>query len=196
MKRMGKFVSALFIFTFAVSSLYASEVIEDTHTQVVVREHPKTGKPYVSIVSRDKPLTDDPFAKAQSKFSRPDYHMLDPKIKSGQIPYDGPYSSSKKIYIFAATLATLGAGGMIGAAALPAASTGAAASGGGAYLAAGSAVAAGTAGTVAIQTRSNPNQDNFIQISKSKAVEEKNKEKSSEVILSKESESDRPGAQH
>ena len=188
MKRSAKFLNIFLLLSFSVSSLYASEVIEETHTRVVVREHPKTGKPYVSIVSGDQPLAADPFAKQRKKMSRPNYRMLDPKVKPGEIPYDGPYSSSTKIYVFAATLATLGvAGGAVGLAAIPA-STGGAASGGGAYLAAGSAVAAGTAGTVAIKTRNNPNQDDFTLVSKSKSLDSESKKEFSEVTSSKESE--------
>jgi len=164
-------LSTFLLVSFLVSPLYASEVIGETHTRVVVREHPKTGKPYVSIVSSDQPLAEDPFVKLRKKTSKPDYRMLDPKVKPGEIPYDGPYSSSTKIYVFAATLATLGvAGGAVGLAAIPA-SAGGAASGGGAYLAAGSAVAAGTAGAAVIKTRDNPNQDDFTQSSESRSSE-------------------------
>ncbi len=188
MKQISKFFIFLLLPNLIGIPLYASEVIEETHTQVVVREHPKTGKPYVSIVASDRPLAEDPFVNQRKKTSRPNYRMLDPNVKPGEIPYDGPYSSSAKIYVFAATLATLGvAGGAIGMAAIPA-SAGGAASGGGAYLAAGSAVAAGTAGAVAIKTRPNPNQDDFTLISKSKSLEEKDREGTKEVTSSKESE--------
>lgn len=155
--------------------VFASEVIEETPTQVIIREHPKTGEPYVSIVPINKENPKDPFT-GQRKFSRPDYRMLDPKIKKGTIPYDGPYSSRKKVYILAATLATVGtAGGVAGLAAAPAA-TGTAASGGaGAYFAGGTAVAGGSAAAVTVATRSKPKDDNYIHRSESK--EEKNKSK-------------------
>ena len=147
--------------------LSASEVIPETHSKVILREHPKTGKPYVVIAPED--LTEGTgFFPEAKKFSRPDYRLLDPKVKSGQIPYDGPYSDSKRIYIFAASLATLGAGGFVGAAFMPA--TGAAASGGGAYLAAGSAVAAGAAATATTSLRANSKKDNFTQASESKSI--------------------------
>lgn len=152
---------------YVVTPLHASEVIQGTHTRVIVREHPKTGKPYVSIISPDINPAEDPFTKQRAAYSRPDYRMLDPRMKSGEIPYDGPYSSSKKVYIFAATLATLGTvGGAIGLATVPLASGGAAA-GGGAYLAAGGAVVAGTATGAVIANKSNPQNDDFTQISKS-----------------------------
>ena len=183
-------LSTILLILFFLSPLYGSEVIEDTHTRVVVREHPKTGKPYVSIVSADKPLSEDPFAGMRGKMSRPNYRMLDPKVKPGEIPYEGPYSSSTKIYVFAATLATLGvAGGAIGMAAIPAsAATTGAASGGAAYVAAGSAVAVGTVAATEIATRPNPKGDDFVQVSKSKSVETKDGMQVSEVTSSKESE--------
>ncbi|MBI4358632.1 MAG: hypothetical protein HY584_04965 [Candidatus Omnitrophica bacterium] len=173
---------ALFIFlslySFFISQntvLYGSEVFQDTDTQVVVREHPKTGKPYVSIISHSALSQVDPFERLKGKMSRPDYRMLDPKVKSGEIPYEGPYSSSTKIYVFAATLATLGTvGGAVGLATVPAAATGAAASGGGAYLAGGAAVAGGAAGAAALATRSDSRQDDFIQTSKSESIEKLN----------------------
>lgn len=148
--------------------LFASEVITETHSKVIVREHPKTGKPYVVIAPEN--LADGTgFFPESKKFSRPDYRLLDPKVKSGEIPYDGPYSDSKRIYIFAASLATLGAGGLVGAALIPA--TGAAAASGGAgYLATGGTLAAGTAATAATTLRSNPKKDNFIQASESKSI--------------------------
>ena len=191
MKRILKFLASFLTVIFFAVSLSASEVIEDTHTRVVIREHPKTGKPYVSIVSADKLLSVDPFAGMRSKMSRPNYRMLDPKMKPGEIPYEGPYSSSTKIYVFAATLATLGvAGGAIGMAAIPAsaATTGAAASGGAAYVAAGSAVAVGTVATAEIAARPNPKGDDFVQVSKSKSIETKDGTQVSEVTSSKESE--------
>ena len=147
--------------------LYASEVIEESHARVLVREHPKTGKPYVSIVPGGLESPPDPFQNLRTRLNRPDYRMLDPKVKSGTIPYDGPYSSSAKVYIFAASLATLGTvGGAVGMAVLPA-STGGAASGGGAYLASGAAVAVGAAAGTHAMTAGNSKQDDFTQIAKS-----------------------------
>lgn len=153
--------------------LFASEVIEETKTMVVVREHPKTRRPYVVITLPEKE-TVDPFAHLRQPFSRPDYRMLDPKVKSGALPYDGPSSDRKKIYIFAASLATLGtASGAMVITAAPAA-TGAAASGGaGAYLAGGSAVVAGSSATVAIATKPDPKKENYTHRSKSQLVQKK-----------------------
>ncbi|MBI4372387.1 MAG: hypothetical protein HY585_01515, partial [Candidatus Omnitrophica bacterium] len=103
-----------------------------------------------------------------------DYRMLDPKIKSGEIPYEGPYSSSKKVYLFAASLATLGvAGGAVGMAVAPAAAAGSAASGGGAYLAGAGAIAGSATAVTVIKAQPDPdpNQDDFTQISKSESIE-------------------------
>ncbi len=163
---MKKIVTLLALFTFLYQLAYASEVFQETNSQVIVREHPKTGKPYVVIAPAGM-TSETAFFPSSKKFSRPDYRMLDPKVKSGQIPYDGPYSDSKRIYIFAATMATLGAGGLAGAAALPATGT-AAATGGAGYLTAGGAVAAGT--TVAVVSASNSKTDDFIQSSKSESI--------------------------
>ena len=92
----------------SVSAASVSEVIQKTPTRVVVREHPRTGRPYVSIVSSEAPAR-DPFSGLHQAMKRPDYRMLDPKIKAGQIPYEGPYSDRKKVYLLAASLATVGA---------------------------------------------------------------------------------------
>ena len=168
---MTVLIAVLSIF-FSSFPIFASEVLEQTQTRVIVREHPKTGKPYVSIVPGEGPIPEDPFVKQRQTMRRPDYRLLDPKIKSGEIPYEGPYSSSKKIYIFAATLATLGAASFAGAALLPIASSGVAASGGATYLAGGGAVAAGAAaGTVALQ-KNDPKKDDFTQTSKAQTEEE------------------------
>jgi hypothetical protein len=154
---------------------FASEVIEDTRTAVIVRNHPNTGKPYVSIVSLDIKEPKNPFSGQRKLTSRPDYRMLDPKTRSGEIPYDGPSSGRKKVYVFAATLAAVGTiGGAAGMALAPAA-TGAGASGGaGAYLAGGSAVVAGTAATTVLKTKPRPGDDDYTHISEAHLVETEN----------------------
>ena len=139
----------------------ANEVMEQTNTMVVVREHPRTGRPYVSITSLEAGAR-DPFEGQRRRYGRPDYRMLDPKIKSGKISYDGPYSDKKKIYLFAASVATLGTiSGAAVMAAAPAA-TGAATSGGaGAYLAGGTAVVAGSAATAEIAMKPDTQKGNY-----------------------------------
>ena len=169
-----------------IAQLHASEVMESSHTRVLIREHPKTGRPYVSIVPERPEISPDPFQNLRTRFTRPDYRMLDPKVKPGEIPYDGPYSSSTKVYLFAASLATLGTvGGAVGLAVLPA-STGGAASGAGAYLTSGAAIAVGTAAGAQAAMRGNSKQDDFTQISKSQDT----------LTSSEESESNRLAARH
>ena len=159
---------------FFSAPVFASEVLEETNTRVVVRQHPRTGKPYVSIV-REGEEAKDPFAGARRNYSRPDYRMLDPKVKSGAVPYEGPYSDKTKIYVFAATLATLGvASGAAVIAAAPAA-TGAAASGGaGAYLAGGTAVVAGSVAETEIAMKPGSKKEDYKHRAESKL--EKNQE--------------------
>ena len=171
MKYFLRWVIFCFVVIRQVNSLNASEVIQETQTKVIVREHPKTGRPYVSITPLGAEFR-DPFERQRTNLRRPDYRMLDPKVKDGEIPYDGPYQDSKKVYIFAATLATLGtAGGVIGLTMIPA-SAGGAASGAGAYLASGGAIAGGTTAALLGTTKSNPEQDDVIQTSKSHLVME------------------------
>ncbi len=165
---MSAFIFSLFLIYSTIQNSFASEVLEQTETQVVVRNHPRTGKPYVSIVSPDR-LNVDPFAGNRKSYLRPDYRMLDPKIKSGVIPYKGPYSDRKKVYIFAASLAAVGTMGGTAIIATAPAATGTAASGGaGAYLAGGAAVAAGSAAEYTIATQPNPKKDIYTQRSESK----------------------------
>ena len=147
--------------------LFASEVIEETRTQVIVREHPKTGKSYVSIVSADNPDPKDPFTGQRQKFSRPDYRLLDPQIKAKDIPYEGPYSDRKKVFLFAASIAAVGAaGGIAGLAATPAAAGAGASGPAGAYMAGAGAVA-GTAAAASVHATTGSGKDNFIHRSES-----------------------------
>ena len=149
----------------------ASEVIENAPARVLVREHPKTGKPYISIVSKEAADTDPLQSLKTEKLARPDYRMLDPKMKSGQIPYEGPVSDRKKVYILAGTLA---AGGVIGgtliAAVAPAAAAAGSGAGAGAYAAGGAAVAAGTVSASVLSTRPDPDKDRMERIAKSKEI--------------------------
>lgn len=166
---MIQIVLVYLLFSFVVFSAHASEVIQETPTRVIVREHPKTGKPYVSIVPAGFSLEGGPFGTPGSIAKRPDYRMLDPRVKSGAIPYEGPYSDATKVYLFAATLATLGTvGGAVGMALVPATGSGVAA-GGGAYLAAGAATAAGSAAATVVSTDSDGKSDNFVQTSQARS---------------------------
>ena len=165
-------ITVILLIHAASSLVAASEVLEETNTQVVVREHPRTGKPYVSIIRSDG-AAKDPFAGQGKFYSRPDYRMLDPKVKSGAIPYNGPYSNKTKIYIFAASLATLGAASGAAVIAAAPAATGAAASGGaGAYLAAGTAVVAGSAAAADIAMKPDLKKGDYTLGSESRLLKE------------------------
>ncbi len=155
------------------SPAYAdSEILREIPAKVMVREHPRTAKPYVVITSEEKALK-DPFPAVRKKMNRPDYRMLDPKIKSGQIFYEGPSSDRKKVYVLAATLATLGAvGGTAVIAAAPAATGAGAAGGAGAFAGAGTGVAAGTlGGTLALSQNKDDEKINYTHKSQSKTIE-------------------------
>ena len=174
MKFRRKLLLSFCLASFLAESAFASEVLEETHTRVIVRDNPRTGKPYVSIVSSDVENPASPLSLQNIAYRRPDYRLLDPKIKSGQIPYDGPTSDRTKVYLFAASLAAVGTvGGAVGLATAPAATGAAASEGAGAYLAAGTAVvAAPVAATVALEKKPDPHQNDFDLEAKS----EKNRE--------------------
>ena len=159
-----------------VTEIKPSEIEDETHSRVIIREHPKTGKSYVSIVSSEAPVPEDPFTHQRNRYLRPDYRMLDPKAKKGDYQYDGPYSDRTKVYIFGATLIAGGiTGGALGMAAAPAATGAASAGGGGAYLI-GAGVATGAGGmTLAEMTKPKPGDENFTQESESKTVTSKEK---------------------
>ncbi len=141
---------------FSSASLsFASEVLEKTDTAVVVREHPKTGKPYVVITNQNQWVPGTPKgARHLLRLLRPDYRMLDPKQKN--IPYEGPVSNRKKIYALAATLA---AGGTAAGLAIPTTAAASAAGGGAGYAAAGSGVAAGTISTSLAASQPKPEEE-------------------------------------
>ena len=147
---------------FFVPAGFANEVLDareitmpPSGAQVMVRENSKTGTPYVVITDPKNPRTD--LASLDSnKYRRPDYRMLEKNVTAKDVGYDGPYSSKKKIYILAATLATAGAtAAVVGPALFPAAAaTGAVGS------AAGPAVAAVGASS-ALAVAANKYQEHF-----------------------------------
>lgn len=148
----------LFVIVFLSPSLFAdNEILKPSATTVIIREHPKTGKPYASI-AKSGFENENPLPSGKKISIRPDYRMLDPKVKSGEIPYEGPTSDRRKVYAFAAGLAALGtAGGVIAATALPATTASAGATGGaGVFAGAGVAVTAGTAGAVHLASKEDP----------------------------------------
>lgn len=158
--------------TSKISLAAENEIFPKTRTQVVVREHPRTGKPYVVITDPGKEAL-DPFTaiRTAKPMMRPDYRMLDPNIKRGSIPYEGPVSDRKKVYIFAATLATLGTvGGAAIIAAAPAATGAGAAGGAGMYAGAGAGVTAGTVAGTFAATKSDPKKETFTHTAESKEL--------------------------
>lgn len=158
---MKKFFFVFLILSMIPESLPAmeNEVIPESGAKVYVREHPQTGKPFVSL--RSEALTQDLFQGFTRREIRPDYKMLDADAKG--IPYDGPASDRTKVYVFAATLITLGAAGAVVTAALPVtAAAGAGASGGTGLLGTGAvAIVAGTAGTIAVESHIKPGEEHY-----------------------------------
>lgn len=150
-----------------------TEVFQETTVKVFVRKHPQTGKSFVSLRDEKVPTREDLFKGFVKREIRPDYRLLDPKRKAKEIPYDGPSSDRTKVYVFAATIATLGvAGGAVAAAAIPATAATTGASGGAALYGVGSAaVTLGTVGTVQVKTRLKPGEENYTHKAESHSLE-------------------------
>lgn len=145
------------------------EVIRDSGARVFIREHPQTGKPFVTLRKEDDPR--DLFKGFMKREVRPDYRMLDARVKSGEVPYDGPVSDRKKVYIFAATMMTLGVAGGIATVAMPAGAAAGGVAGNTGLLGAGAlATAAGTAGTVAVKSHIAPGEENYVHDATTSAV--------------------------
>jgi hypothetical protein len=160
---MKKRLASFLAFVICVGPLFAAEneVLQENGTKVFIREHPQTGKPFVTL--RKEGDSQDLFKGFVKREFRPDYKMLDAKTKSGEVPYDGPVSDLKKVYIFAATMITLGVAGGIATVAMPVGAVATGASGGTGLLGAGAvAVVAGTAGTVAVKSHLAPGEENYI----------------------------------
>jgi hypothetical protein len=138
-----------------------NETIGDSGAKVFVREHPQTGKPFVSL--RKEGDAQDLFRGFVKREFRPDYKMLDAKTKTKDVPYDGPVSDRRKVYVFAATMMTLGVAGGIVTVAMPAGAAAAGAGSGTGLLGAGAVtVATGTVGTVALKSHLAPGEENYI----------------------------------
>jgi hypothetical protein len=145
------------------------EVLGESGVKVFIREHPQTGKPFVSLHKEGE--AQDLFKGFVKREFRPDYKMLNAKTRSGDVPYDGPVSDRKKVYIFAATMMTLGVAGGIATVAMPVGAAAAGASGGTGLLGAGAVtVVAGTAGTVAVKSHVAPGEENYIHDATTSAV--------------------------
>lgn len=160
-------MAIVFLFQTAVPCFAENEVLDQSSSQVIVRQHPKTGKPYASIVPAGA-VPPDPFTRSANAYMRPDYRLLDPNYKPGDIPYQGPVSDRKKVYLFAAGLAVTGvATGAVGIATAPVAAG--TAGGGGAYLAGGAAVAGTTAAASWIASH-RKSKDEYKHTSESKTI--------------------------
>ena len=170
MRRIWIFLISLhFIFQPALEA--GTEVLPETKTRVVVREHVKTGESYVSVVSAEKEKPENPLGPPQKKILRPDYRMLDPDVRSGEIPYEGPVSDSTRVYLFAASIATLGVVAGLAVPVAAATGAGAAAGGAGTLAGAGTAVGVGSISAAFLSSRSDPNRDDFIHESASRLIE-------------------------
>lgn len=156
---------------FSPGILFAdSEVLPGGSAQIAVREHPRTGKPFVAITSGQN-KNRDVFSAQKKMMKRPDYRMLDPKVKSKDTGYEGPVSDRKKVYILAASLATIGTvGGTAIIAAAPAATGTGAAGGAGVFAGAGAGVAAGTLGGTYAAAKTDDKKENFSHAWESRAV--------------------------
>jgi hypothetical protein len=167
-KRQFSLILAMLLIAGPVSAV-ENETIGENGAKVFIREHPQTGKPFVSL--RKEGDTQDPFKGFVKREFRPDYRMLDAKTKSGDVPYDGPVSDRRKVYVFAATMMTLGVAGGLVTVAMPAGAAAAGAGGGTGLLGTGAvAVAAGTVGTVALRSHLTPGEENYIHEATTHAV--------------------------
>ena len=157
-------ISGLLIVLFTIDQSLVcaeySEVLDKPLQEIYVQEHKATHEPLVTIADTGGLGSRYDFLNHPKKISRPDYEMLDPRIKSGDIAYDGPVSNRKKVYYFAAGMAATGvvAGTMIPVSAV---SAGTATTGAGAYAAGGAAVAASSVGFSSWRSKSEPEEENF-----------------------------------
>lgn len=176
-RKLGQFIFCMILCSLSLVQSFADEVFEtreifapSVDAQVMVRENSKTGTPYVVISDPQNPRGD--LASLDSnKYRRPDYRMLQKGVTAKDVGYDGPYSSKKKIYILAASLAAAGAGAAI---ALPVAP--AAAGAGAAGSAMGPAIAAAGAGS-ALAVAAKKYQDHFVNL-----PDDYNRESESKIV--------------
>jgi len=147
-----------------------SETIIAQDNQVIVREHPKTKRPYVTIASGDTEIEEHTITMPSDTVSRPDYRILSYRVPKDIPPYNGPYSDRTKVYVFAGALIATGIATAAVGAAAPAA-VGAASSGGGAYAVAGTTVGVTTLATALLKARPDPDEDEFTHTSNTRLVE-------------------------
>jgi hypothetical protein len=144
-----------------------NEILQDSGAKVYVREHPQTGKPFVSLRAGEP--AQDPFKGFTKREIRPDYKMLEADSKG--VPYDGPVSDLKKVYVFAATMMTLGVAGVVVTAALPVAAAAGASTTGTGVLAGGAVVATGVAADLVVESQIKPGEEHYIHEGKAVSAE-------------------------
>ncbi len=134
---------------------------------VAVKAHPRTGRPYASIVA---PGEAPEAASPVRPLERPDYRYL--HAGRGEVAYQGPSSDRTKVYVLAGTLATAGvAAGMAGLATAPAVA-GAAAAGSPVVPAAAAAALLALEGDYVIKTlRETPEDRQFERDSSSRVID-------------------------
>ncbi len=150
------------------------EILQESRAEVVVIENKMSGKPLVCIKENAQPIR--PYLQSLAReVKRPDYRLLDYRTKSGEISYEGPSSDRTKIYVFAATIATLGvvSGAAVGAVAASSAAAGGASSGGAGLVAVGTTLSAGTVSAALQTSKPDPNRDSYIHELKSEVLSER-----------------------
>lgn len=173
--KQKQFCSIVLCSLFFVPGITANEVFDsqdikmpNSGAAVMVRENSKTGTPYI-VITDPLNLRKDLAALDSNKYRRPDYRMLQKGVSGKDVNYDGPYSSKKKIYILAASLAVAGAGAAIAIPVAPAAG-----------VAAGSAAVPATAAAVggsALAVAAKKYQDHFQNL-----PDDYNRESESKII--------------
>lgn len=150
---------------------FPNEVINIQSPAVVVRVHPKTGRPYVAITEPEARMQ-NPLGGFSKPVKRPDYRMLEKDVKPKETGYEGPSSDRKKVYIFAASIAASGVASGTAILAAPAAAAAGTGSGTGAavFAGAGTAVAAGTTVVTADALRIKPQDGNYTRESVSQEL--------------------------
>lgn len=148
---------------------YQEVKMPESGAAVMVRENSKTGTPYIVLTDPQNPRYDLATLDA-NKYRRPDYQMLQRGVSAKDVGYDGPYSSKKKIYILAASLAVAGAGAAIAAPVIAPAAVGAGAAG----SMTGPAVAAVATGS-ALATAAKKYQEHFENLPDDYARESESK---------------------
>lgn len=156
----GRMVAALLAVTMLCGPARAAEneVFPDSGAKVYVREHPQTGKPFVTLGAGQ--IARNPFPDFKKREIRPDYGMLDANARD--VPYDGPVSDRRKVYVFAATMMTLGVAGGVVTAAMPVAAAAGTGGAGTGMLAGGAVVVNAVAADIVLESKIKPGEENYV----------------------------------